>query len=57
MRAINALLPPLMLFSSDVDIQRGFLVGFSCKKIDFTICVFILDESKPTVVSTVSLNF
>jgi hypothetical protein len=44
-------------YKSDVDIQRGFLVGFSYKKIDLTTYVFNLDQSRPTIVVGASVNF
>jgi len=44
-------------YRSDVDIQRGLLVGFSCKKIDFTTYVFNLDQGKPTWVFSVGMTF
>jgi hypothetical protein len=45
------------VYDSDVDIQRGLLVGFSYKKIDLGTYVFNLDESRPTVVISVGLSF
>jgi hypothetical protein len=44
-------------YQTDRDIQRGFLVGLSYKKLSFTTYVFNPDESKPTVVLAVGLNF
>jgi len=44
-------------YQSDVDIQRGLLVGFSYKKIDFTTYVFNLDQGKPTWVFSVGVSF
>ena len=44
-------------YQTDVDIQRGLLVGFSCKKMDFTTYVFNLDQGKPTWVFAVGVNF
>jgi hypothetical protein len=44
-------------YQTDVDIQRGLLVGFSYKKMDFTTYVFNLDEDKPTFVFAVGLSF
>jgi hypothetical protein len=44
-------------YQSDVDIQRGLLVGFSCKKIDLTTYVFNLDQGKPTWVFSVGMSF
>jgi hypothetical protein len=44
-------------FQTDLDIQRGFLVGFTYKKVDFTTYVFNPDQGKPTVVLAVALSF
>jgi len=44
-------------YQTDVDIQRGLLVGFSYKKIDFTTYVFNLDRDKPTWVFSVGVSF
>src|SRR5438067_9588122 len=44
-------------YQTDVDIQRGLLVGFSYKKIDFTTYVFNLDLDKPTWVFSVGVSF
>ena len=44
-------------YQTDVDIQRGLLVGFSYKKVDFTTYVFNLDQGKPTWVFAVGLSF
>jgi len=44
-------------YRSDVDIQRGLLVGFSRKKIDFTTYVFNLDHGKPTWVFAAGISF
>ena len=44
-------------YQTDLDIQRGFLVGFSYKKVDFTTYVFNLGWTDPTVVLAVGLNF
>ena len=44
-------------YHTDVDIQRGLLVGFSYKKIDFTTYVFNLDQEKPTWVFALSVSF
>jgi hypothetical protein len=43
-------------YETDFDIQRGFLIGFSFKRVDFTTYVFNPDD-KPTVVLGVSVNF
>ena len=45
------------LYHTDIDIQRGFLVGFSYKKVDFTTYVFNLGWTDPTVVLAVSVGF
>ncbi len=45
------------VFQSDVEIQRGFLAGFTYKKIDFTTDAFILSRGKPTWVFTVGMSF
>jgi hypothetical protein len=44
-------------YQTDVDIQRGVLVGFSCKNADVTAYVFNLDQDKPTIVFSVVLSF
>jgi len=44
-------------YQTDVDIQRGLLVGFSFKKMDFTTYVFNLDQGKPTWVFSVGVSF
>jgi hypothetical protein len=44
-------------YQTDVDIQRGLLVGFSYKKIDFTTYAFNLDRDKPTWVFSVGVHF
>ncbi len=44
-------------YQTDVDIQRGLLVGFTYKKVDFTTYVFNLDQAKPTWVFSVGVNF
>jgi hypothetical protein len=44
-------------YQTDVDIQRGILVGFSHKEVDVTTSVFNLDQGKPTWVFAVSLSF
>jgi hypothetical protein len=44
-------------YQADVDIQRGLLVGFSYKKMDFTTYVFNLDQDKPTWVFAVGVSF
>jgi len=44
-------------YQTDLDIQRGFLVGFTYRKMDFTTYVFNADQGKPTVVLALALNF
>jgi hypothetical protein len=44
-------------YQTDVDIQRGLLVGFSGRKLDVTVYVFNLDQGKPTYVFAVGLSF
>jgi hypothetical protein len=45
------------VYQTDVDIQRGLLVGFSYKKMDITTYAFNLDQGKPTWVFAVGVNF
>ena len=42
---------------TDLDTQRGFLVGFTYQKMDFTTYLFNPDASRPTVVLAVRLSF
>jgi hypothetical protein len=44
-------------YQTDRDIQRGFLVGLSYRKLSFTTYVFNPDESRPTVVLAVGASF
>lgn len=44
-------------YHTDREIQRGLLAGFSWRRLDLTTYVFNPDESKPTVVVAVALNF
>jgi len=44
-------------YQSDVDIQRGLLVGVTYKDVDFTTYVFNLDHGKPTWVFSVGVSF
>lgn len=44
------------LYQTDFDIQRGFLVGFSIKKLDLTTYVFNPDD-KPTWVFAAGVSF
>jgi hypothetical protein len=45
------------VYQTDVDIQRGLLVGFSYKKMNVTTYVFNLDQGKPTWVFSVGVTF
>ena len=42
---------------SELDIQRGFLVGLSYKRVELTAHVFNPDKNKPTYVMAVSVGF
>lgn len=44
-------------YKTELDIQRGFMVGVSYRKIDFTTFVFNLGWTDPTVVLAVGFNF
>jgi len=44
-------------YKSDLDIQRGFLVGVSYKRVDFTTHVFNLGWTDPTVVLAMGFTF
>ena len=44
-------------YETDFEIQRGFLIGFSYKRVDFTTYVFNPDMSRPTVVVGIGVNF
>jgi hypothetical protein len=44
-------------YQTDLDIQRGFLAGFTYKQVDFTTYLFNPDQHKPTVVLTLAFNF
>ena len=44
-------------YQADVDIQRGFLVGVTCQKVDFTAYLFNPDQSRPTMVLAVGVVF
>jgi hypothetical protein len=46
-----------LAYHTDRDIQRGFLVGLSYKKLSFTAYVFNPDESRPTLVLAAGLQF
>jgi hypothetical protein len=45
------------VYATDFDIQRGFLVGFSYKRVDFTTYVFNPDASRPTIVLGLGVGF
>jgi len=45
------------LYHTDLDLQRGFLVGLNYKKVDFTTYVFNLGWTEPTVVLAVGVSF
>jgi len=45
------------LYETDFDIQRGFLVGFTYKQVDFTTYVFNPDASQPTIVLGLGIEF
>jgi hypothetical protein len=44
-------------YRSDRDIQRGLLVGFSTKTMNYTAYVFNPDEPSPTVVTAFGVSF
>jgi len=44
-------------YKSELDIQRGFLVGVSYKKVDLTTYVFNLGWTDPTIVLAMGYNF
>ena len=44
-------------YQTELDIQRGFLVGFSGRKIDFTAHVFNLGWTDPTVILAIGVEF
>jgi hypothetical protein len=44
-------------YQTEVDVQRGLLVGFSHKEVDFTVYVFNLDRGRPTWVFAVGVSF
>jgi hypothetical protein len=45
------------LYHTNLDVQRGFLVGFNYKKVDFTTYIFNLGWTDPTVVFAVGVQF
>ena len=44
-------------YKSDLDIQRGFLVGFAYNRVEFTTYVFNLGWTDPTIVLSVAFQF
>jgi hypothetical protein len=44
-------------YETDRAVQRGLLLGFSCKRVDLTGYLFNPDDSKPTFVVAVAVNF
>jgi hypothetical protein len=44
-------------YHTDLDIQRGLLIGFSHKRMDFTTYVFNAGWTDPTVVLSLGFNF
>jgi len=45
------------VYDSDRDIQRGFIVGFSSERVDFTASLFNPDERQPTFVIGLGVSF
>jgi hypothetical protein len=45
------------LYQTDFDIQRGFLVGLSYRRVDFTTYVFNPDAHQPTIVLGLGFSF
>jgi len=45
------------VYQTDLEIQRGFLVGFTYKQWDFTTYLFNPDQDQPSVVLTLAFNF
>jgi hypothetical protein len=45
------------LYQTDLDIQRGLMVGFTYKQVDLAAYVFNFGWTEPTVVLAVALNF
>jgi hypothetical protein len=44
-------------YQTDMDIQRGLLIGFSHKRVDFTTYIFNFGWTDPTVVLSLGFNF
>jgi len=53
----GAVIQRTKVYQTDFDIQRGVLVGFSYKSVDFTTYVFNPDVSRPIVVLTAGVTF
>lgn len=45
------------VFQSELDIQRGFLLGFTIKEVDFTTYVFNWGWTDPTFVFSIGMKF
>jgi len=45
------------VYDSDRDIQRGFIVGFSSERVEFTASIFNPDERRPTFVIGLAVSF
>ena len=45
------------VYETNLEIQRGVLVGFAYKQANFTTYVFNPDQSNPTAVVSVGLDF
>jgi hypothetical protein len=44
-------------YKTDLDIQRGFLVGFSYKKMDFATYVLNAGWTDPTIIFSMGVEF
>jgi hypothetical protein len=44
-------------YKTDLDVQRGLLVSFARKKIDFTVHVFNAGWTDPTVILSIGVEF
>jgi hypothetical protein len=44
-------------YQTDRDVQRGLLAGVTYKRVDLTAYVLNLDDSRPTVVAAIAVNF
>jgi hypothetical protein len=45
------------VYKSDLDIQRGFLIGFSWKKVNLTAYVLNVDKSSPITILAIGFHF